>query len=371
MSDPKAHGGSAAPIPMVDVGLQNGPLVEEMRAAMAAVLDSGQYILGPNVQAFEREVAAYLGVPEAISVASGTDALHLALVAAGIGPGDEVITTPFTFIATANAIRFTGASPVFVDIDEATFNITAGAIERAITPATRAVLPVHLYGQPAQMEAIAALCEERGLALIEDCAQSFGARRGGRQTGAFGLAGCFSFYPSKNLGGVGDGGLIVTASEETAAHLRRLRNHGSDRPGHHDEPGFNSRLDELQAAVLRIKLRHIDRFNAERREAASEYDRRLAGLAVKTPFADPGGEHIYHQYTVLCEDRDAVRNRLAAAGIASAVHYMLPLHRQPAFAAHAHLSLPVAERAAARCLCLPMFPGLSSEQIARIAEVLA
>lgn len=370
MNDRRGSGGSAPPIPMVDVGLQNGPLVEEMRAAMAAVLDSGQYILGPNVQAFEREAAEYLGAAAAIAVASGTDALHLALVAAGIGPGDEVITTPFTFIATANAIRFTGATPVFVDVDPATYNITAEAIERAITPATRAVLPVHLYGQPAGMEAITALCEERGLVLIEDCAQSFGARRGGRQTGTFGLAGCYSFYPSKNLGGVGDGGLIVTSSEETAAHLRRLRNHGSERPGFHDELGFNSRLDELQAAVLRIKLRHIDRYNAERREAAREYDRMLAGTTLTTPYADPGGEHIYHQYTVLCEDRDAARERLARAGIASAIHYMLPLHRQRAFLAHAHLSLPVAERAAAQCLCLPMFPGLSPEQIARIADVL-
>lgn len=362
---------AAAPIPMVDVSLQNGPLRRELQAALMQVLDSGHYILGPNVEAFEREAAAFLGAAEAVAVANGTDALHLALRAAGIGPGDEVITTPFSFIATANAIRYTGARPVFVDIDPATYNIGAAAVEAAITPATRAVLPVHLYGQPAAVEAIAALCERYGLALIEDCAQSFGARRGGRMTGTFGLAGCFSFYPSKNLGGVGDGGLVVTSAPEMAARLRRLRNHGSERAGFHDETGFNSRLDELQAAVLRIKLPHLPDGNEARRAAAREYGRRLAGLPVTVPYEDAGGEHIYHQYTILCEDRDALCDALAAAGIASAIHYRLPLHLQRALAGHAGTSLPVAERVAARCLSLPMYPGISPAQIGRVADAIA
>ena len=370
MSKPVPTGGEATPIPMVDVGLQNGPLRRELEAALMQVVDSGHYILGPNVQAFEREAAAFLGVTEAVAVANGTDALYLALLAAGVGPGDEVITTPFSFIATANAIRYTGARPVFVDIDPATYNITADAVEAAITPATRAVLPVHLYGQPAAIEAIAALCAERGLALIEDCAQSFGAERGGRMTGAFSLAGCFSFYPSKNLGCMGDGGLVVTSSPEIAARLRRLRNHGSDRAGFHDETGFNSRLDELQAAVLRIKLRHLPDYNAARRQAAREYGRRLADVPVITPCEDPGGTHIYHQYTILCDDRDALRDALAAAGIASAVHYRLPLHRQRVLAEYASASLPVAERVADQCLSLPMYPGITSEQVARVADAI-
>lgn len=357
-------------VPMVDVSLQNDPLRQEIAAALMAVIDSGQYILGPNVTAFEREAAAYLGVEEAVALASGTDALHLALLAADIGPGDEVITTPFSFIATANAIRYTGARPVFVDIDPATYNIGADAIAAAITPATRAVLPVHLYGQPAAMQEIAALCAHRGLLLIEDCAQSFGARRGGRMSGTFGLAGCFSFYPSKNLGGVGDGGLVATSSAAFAAHLRRLRNHGSERPGIHEETGFNSRLDELQAAVLRIKLRRVDAWNEARRSAAREYGRRLAGLPLSLPQEDPAGTHIYHQYTVLCADRDRVLAALAENGIAAAVHYRLPLHCQPVLAGCGAAAMPVAERVAAHCLCLPMYPGITAAQIERVAAVI-
>lgn len=370
MSLPAPDGWDEAPIPMADVGLQYAPLRGEIQQAVAQVLDSGQYILGSNVQAFEREAAAFLGAAAAVAVANGTDALYLSLLAAGVGPGDEVITTPFSFIATANAIRYTGARPVFVDIDPVTYNIGARAVAEAITPATRAVLPVHLYGQPAEVEAIAALCARHDLALIEDCAQSFGARRAGRMTGTFGLAGCFSFYPSKNLGGAGDGGLIVTASEEIAARLRRLRNHGSERAGFHDEAGFNSRLDEIQAAVLRIKLRHLAAYNEARREAARAYGRRLAGVPVTIPWEDPRGEHVYHQYTVLCDDRDAVQAALARAGIASAVHYRLPLHRQRALAEHAGASLPVAEGVVSRCLCLPIYPGITPAQIARVAAAI-
>lgn len=359
------------PVPMVDVALQNDPLREEIRAALMDVVDSGRYILGPHVQAFEQEAAEFIGVPHAVGVANGTDALHLALLAAGVGPGDEVITTPFSFIATANAIRYAGARPVFVDIDPETFNISPEGIEAAITPRTRAVLPVHLYGQPAQIGEIAGLCERRGLTLIEDCAQSFGARRDGRMTGSFGLAGCVSFYPSKNLGGMGDGGLVLTTSSGFAEHLRRLRNHGSAEYGVHIETGFNSRLDEMQAAILRIKLRALPGYNEARRAAADEYGRRLAGLPVTLPVADLRGEHIYHQYTILCDDRDGLREKLTAAGVASALHYKLPLHRQRVLAEYAAgASFPVAESVAARCLSLPMFPGITGAQIARVSDVI-
>lgn len=275
MSRPVPVEARDAPIPMADLSLQNGALRDEIAAALMAVVDGGQYILGPSVHAFEREAAEYLGAADAVAVASGTDALHLALRAAGVGAGDEVITTPFSFIATANAIRYAGARPVFVDIDPDSYNIGAAAIEKAITPRTRAVLPVHLYGQPAAVEDIAALCARRGLALIEDCAQSFGARRAGRMTGSFGIAGCFSFYPSKNLSGMGDAGLVASSSADFAARLRRLRNHGGDRYGVYDETGFNSRMDELQAAVLRIKLRHVDGYNEARRAAAREYTHQI------------------------------------------------------------------------------------------------
>lgn len=366
-----SRGGGGRPIPMVDVALQNDPLREQIHAALGRVVDSGRYILGPEVEAFEAEAADFVGVAHGVGVANGTDALHLSLLAADIGPGDEVITTPFSFIATVNAIRYVGATPVLVDIDPRTFNLTAEAIAAAITSRTRAVLPVHLYGQPAPIAEIAALCERHGLALIEDCAQSFGARRGERMTGSFGLAGCVSFYPSKNLGAMGDAGLVVTPSADLAERLRRLRNHGSLEYGVHVETGFNSRLDELQAAVLRIKLRELEGYNAARREAARTYARHLAGLPLELPYEDPAGEHIYHQYTVLCEDRDRLRGRLAEAGVASALHYRLPLHHQEVLSGLASGPLPVAEDVARRCLCLPMFPGITAEQIARVAEAVA
>lgn len=360
-----------APIPMVDLRGQHAALMQEILRAVGQVIESGRYILGPNVEAFEQEAAEFLGAREAIAVGSGTDALYLSLVAAGIGPGDEVITTPFSFVATATAIRFAGARPVFVDIDPATYNIDAAAIEQAVTPATCAVIPVHLYGQPANIEAIKPICKRYDLALIEDCAQSFGARRGTGMTGTFGVAGCFSFYPSKNLGGIGDGGLIVTNSDEIAQRLRRLRNHGTERPGHHSEVGFNSRLDEIHAAVLRIKLRHVAEYNAARRRVAQEYNRLLADVPVTTPFEDPKGQHVYHQYTILCEDRDRLQEELKQAGISADIHYRMPIHKQKSFAAdYAGVSLPNAERIASQCLCLPIYPELTSEQIERIATTI-
>ena len=352
-------------IPMVDLKGQYQALREEIDPALREAVENTQFILGPNVRAFEQEVADYIGTAHAVGVASGTDALHLALLAAGIGAGDEVITSPFTFIATAEAIRYVGARPVFVDIDPDTFNIDPEQAAAAVTDRTRALLPVHLFGQPAHMGPLQAVAREHGLKLIEDCAQSFGAELDGRQTGAFGDAGCFSFFPSKNLGGFGDGGLITTASAEMAEHLRVLRNHGSWKRYHHSEIGVNSRLDELQAAVLRVKLRHIDTFNRERRRVAHRYSAALAALPEVTPPHEDGlGRHVYHQYTVLTAHREAIQNALNEREIASAIYYPIPLHRQEVFAeACQGLSLPVSEEVAGHCLSLPIFPEMTDDQV--------
>lgn len=353
-------------IPMVDLKTQYHALKQEIDRAVLDALESTQFILGPNVTNLEAEAAAYLGTPHAVTCASGTDALHLAVLAAGIQPGDEVITTPFTFIATAEAIRYAGAVPVFVDVDPATFNIVPELIERAITPRTKAVIPVHLFGQPADMTAISDICSRHNLVLIEDCAQSFGAAVGGRMTGTIGRFGCFSFFPSKNLGGYGDGGMIVCGTAEDADQLKMLRNHGSRVRYHHDVIGFNSRLDDLQAAILRVKLRHIDRFNQERRRVAHRYS---AGLKdrVTVPFEDGKGVHVYHQYTLLSDRRDAVMAALSGQQIASAIYYPIPLHRQNVFAGECRdLSLPVAESLASRCMSLPIYPEMTDEQVDRV-----
>lgn len=355
-------------IPMVDLNVQYRQLKEEIDNGILAVLEKCQFILGPNVSAFEEEAAAYLNVRQAVAVASGTDALHLALVAAGIGPGDEVITTPFTFIATAEAIRYVGATPVFADIDPRTFNIVPEKIEAAITPATRAVLPVHLFGQPADMPVIMSICERYGLKLIEDCAQSFGASIGDRMTGNFGNFGCFSFFPSKNLGCYGDGGMVTTDSEESAETLRVLRNHGSRKRYHHSLIGFNSRLDEVQAVVLRAKIKRIESYNMNRRRVAALYNELLADTEVTTPYEDEKCVHVYHQYTILTSRREEIMKKLADSGIASAVYYPIPLHRQDVFAdQYRNISLPVSETVAQRCLSLPIFPEMTADQVEEVA----
>ena len=359
------------PIPMVDLKAQYTTLRTELEPAIIAALAATQYILGPNVQAFEQEAAEYLGVAHAIGCASGTDALHLALAALGIGPGDEVITTPFTFIATAEAIRYVGAEPVFVDIDPATFNIDPRAVEAAIGPRTRALLPVHLFGQPADMDALARIADARGLQIVEDCAQSFGATMPGGRTGALGAAGAFSFFPSKNLGAFGDGGLVTTGDAATAERIRVLRNHGQTERYHHACIGYNSRLDELQAVVLRHKLPHIEAYNRERRRVAERYDAGLAGAPVQVPHRDGLGTHVFHQYTILTDRREHVAAALRAASIANAIYYPVPLHRQPPFADRAaDASLDHAEHVAARCLSLPMYPELDDHQIDRICAVI-
>lgn len=358
-------------IPMVDLKAQYASLRDELEPAMAAAMAATQYVLGPNVQTFEQEAATYLGVRHAIGCASGTDALHLALAVAGIGPGDEVITTPFTFIATAEAIRYVGAIPVFVDIDPDGFNLDPDAAAAAITTRTRAILPVHLFGQPADMERLGALADSHDLCVVEDCAQSFGAATPQAMTGALGMAGAFSFFPSKNLGAFGDGGLVTTNDDAIAERIRVLRNHGQTVRYHHEVIGYNSRLDELQAVVLRHKLPHIDTYNAERRRVAARYDAGLAEIGVQTPARTDDGAHVFHQYTILSEYRDALMAALGDAGIASAIYYPVPLHRQPAFAdVCGDLSLPRTESVAARCLSLPVYPELADADIDRICTVI-
>ncbi len=358
-------------IPMVDLKVQYLKLKEEIDKGILDALEKTQFILGPNVAAFEKEAAAYLGVRHAVAVASGTDALHLALAAAGVGPGDEVITSPFTFIATAEAIRYVGATPVFVDIDPKSYNIDPAAIEAAITPKSRAVLPVHLFGQPADMAAIRGICDKHGLMIIEDCAQSFGAGIGGKMTGALGAMGCFSFFPSKNLGCYGDGGMISMDSPELADQIRVLRNHGSKVRYHHSVIGYNSRLDEIQAVILRVKLRHIEDYNAGRRRVAHLYTSSLQGTGIVCPHEDGKGVHVYHQYTVLADCRERIMEALAAAGIASAVYYPIPLHRQEVFAAeYRNVTLPVTERVSASCMSLPIFPEMTDGQVKEVVEVI-
>lgn len=359
----------AEPIPMVDLKAQYAALRGELEPALCRAMADTRYILGPNVEAFEEEVADYLGAGHAIGCASGTDALHLALAALGVGPGDEVITSPFTFIATAEAIRYVGATPVFVDIDARTFNIDREAVRAAITPRARALLPVHLFGQPADMDALADIADEHGLLVIEDCAQSFGAVTAEGQTGTLGEAGAFSFFPSKNLGCAGDGGLVTTADATTAERVRMLRNHGQRERYYHEIIGYNSRLDELQAVILRHKLAHIDDYNRERRRVAERYDDGLADVDVTRPHRGPHGVHVFHQYTVLCDRRDAVIEALKAEDIASAIYYPVPLHRQQAFADAVAMDLPNAESVSQRCLSLPIFPELDDARIERICGV--
>ena len=357
-------------IPMVDLKTQYHNLKSEIDSELAKVLENTQFILGPNVQQFEKETAEHLGVKHAISCASGTDALHLALLAAGIGPGDEVITSTFTFIATAEAIRYVGATPVFVDIDSKTFNIDPHLVEHAINPNTRAILPVHLFGQPANMPVLQAMADKHNLIVIEDCAQSFDAKINGVTTGSISLAGCHSFFPSKNLGCYGDGGMVTTNDDEVADKIKILRNHGSAQRYHHDVIGYNSRLDEIQAAILRIKLRHISEFNKNRYAAAQQYSEQLKDVIIP-PHEDRIGNHVYHQYTLLSSKRDLISKKLTENNIANAIYYPIPLHKQNVFMKdYADISLPVSEKVASECLSLPIFPELQESQITTITSTI-
>ena len=358
-------------IPMVDLHRQYAQLKTDIDAAVQDVLNQTQFILGPNVAALERDVAAYHGRAFGIGVASGTDALLLALRACGVGPGDEVITTPFTFIATAEVVSLLGAVPVFVDIEPDTFNIDPEKIEEKITPRTRAIIPVHLFGHPAAMTAVMALAERYQLRIIEDCAQAFGAEYHGRKVGALGDCGCFSFFPSKNLAGYGDGGMIVTNDEDLAKKIRMLRNHGSTVRYHHSMIGYNSRLDEIQAAIIRVKFKHIDSFNASRHANAQIYRTLLQASGAALPTERLGCRHVYHQFTIRSERRDRIMAALQERGIASAVYYPVPLHRQEAFAVPDRLAPPLlcAEACARDVLSLPMFPELGQDEIRTICDV--
>jgi dTDP-4-amino-4,6-dideoxygalactose transaminase len=358
-------------IPMVDLRRQFSDIREELFTALTEVLESSQYILGPKVHELEKRIAQYHGMSQAIGVASGTDALHLALDAIGIGEGDEVITTPFTFFATAEAIMYTGATPVFVDIETDTMNIDTEKIEQEITEKTKAIIPVHIFGHPADMKKIIPIAAKHNLSVIEDCAQSFGAEIEGKRTGSFGDAGCFSFYPSKNLGAFGDGGMVLLNDETIASDIKKLRNHGSKGAYRHESIGFNSRLDELQAAVLLVKLKRIDQYNRKRRVAAALYNAHLSN-AVELPVEKPGYVHVYHQYTIRSPRRNELQRHLRENDVSSVVYYPLPLHMQEAvsFLGYKRGDFPVAEEVAEKVLSLPIYPELEEADVKRIAGLI-
>jgi len=358
-------------IPMVDLGRQFAEIREEIINMVDQILESSHYILGPKVREFEKRITEYLKVSDALGVASGTDALHLSIEALGVGEGDEVITTPFTFFATVEAIVYTGAKPVFVDIEPETFTIDCTKIEEKITPRTKAILPVHLFGHPSDMERIMAIAERHGLYVIEDCAQAFGAEIRGKKVGSFGDTGCFSFYPSKNLGAYGDGGMITLREAAFSEVIRSLRNHGSKGSYIHDSIGFNSRLDELQAGILLVKLKRVDEYNRKRREKALRYTDLLSGV-VTCPSEKEGVYHVYNQYTILCKNRNEVQQRLKDNGISSVVYYPRPLHLQDAMAylGYKEGAFPVAERASREVLSLPMYAELEESDIEKIAAII-
>ena len=342
----------------------------EIDQAIARVLEKGRYILGEEAAAFEREFADYIGVRFGVGVGSGTEALHLALRACGVGPGDEVITVAHTAVATVAAIELCGATPVMVDIDPRSFTLDPTKLEAAITPATRAVIPVHLYGQSADLEPILSLARKRRVRVIEDCAQSHGATYHGRRTGAWGDMACFSFYPTKNLGAIGDGGFVATDDPQLAENARLLREYGWRERYVSDVAGWNTRLDELQAAILRVKLRTLDADNARRRRLASMYDEWLAASPVILPVEMPYGQHVYHLYVVRAERRDALQVFLKERGIGSLIHYPVPVHLQPAYRGRLGDvgSLPETERAAREVLSLPMFPELTEAEVRQVAD---
>ena len=340
----------------------------EIDAAMQTVLDGGRYVLGPETAAFEMEFAAWVGVGHAVGVANGTDALHLALRALGVGHGDEVITVSHTAVATAAAITLAGAVPVLCDIEADTLTLDPALIERLITARTRAIIAVHLYGQAAGMDTILEIAKRRGVPVIEDCAQAHGARYQGRRVGTLGALACFSFYPTKNLGAIGDGGAVVTGDEALGAKLRLLREYGwAERYVSHSE-GWNSRLDELQAAILRVKLRYLDADNASRRRIAARYSAELAATGLVLPVTRVGSEHVYHLYVVRSDRRDALNAHLQARGIAAGIHYPVPIHLQPAYRSTPPVSLPVTERAAREVLSLPIYPELSDTEVSTVVS---
>jgi dTDP-4-amino-4,6-dideoxygalactose transaminase len=361
-------------IPMLDLTAQYRIIEKEIKTAIDEVLESQHFILGPQVTALENEVAEYCGTSFAVGVASGTDALILALSALGIGAGDEVIVPSFSFIATADSVSLLHATPVFVDIDPETFCVDVAQLEAKITDRTRAIIPVHLYGQSVDMDPILDLARRYKLAVVEDNAQAIGATYKGKKTGSMGDIGCISFFPSKNLGAYGDGGMIVTNSEEVYRHLRSLRAHGATKKYFSVEQGWNSRLDELQAAILRVKLRYLDVWSEGRRSRADLYDRVLGEIPeVRTPKRTGWGNHVFHQYTVRVQNRDAIGKALLERGVPSVVYYPVPIHLQPMYSSLAYNAgdLPECEKACAEVLSLPIYPELTNEQIEYVARMLA
>jgi dTDP-4-amino-4,6-dideoxygalactose transaminase len=364
---------SGTRVPLIDLASHHAPLREEFDRAIAEVIDLGAFAGGPFVERFEKAFATYCGCDHAVGVGSGTEALWLSLLACGVGPGDEVITVPNTFMATAEAITYCGARPVFADVDEETYTMEPAGLEAALSSRTKAIIPVHLFGQPADMDPILEFARAHNLFVIEDAAQAHGARYKGGRVGGFGQLGCFSFYPGKNLGAFGEAGAVVTNDENLYDRIRILRDHGQVRKYHHTEVGWNCRMDGLQAAILSIKLKHLDRGNALRRQHAALYDEAFASIDdIKTPTVATYAEHVYHIYAVRVEDREHAAWLLGKKGIEFGIHYPVPIHRQKAyqFLGYDIGSFPVAETAAHQLISLPMFPELTKPQIEMVGYAL-
>lgn len=359
-------------VPYLDLRAQYRSIKSEIDEAIARVLESCQFVLGPDVAAFENEFAAYCATTDCIAVNSGTSALHLALLAAGVGSGDEVITVPFTFVASVATILYTGAKPVLVDIEPRTFNMNPAAIQAAISPRTKAIMPVHLYGHPADMDFIMEVARKHGLIVIEDAAQAHGARYKGRPVGSIGDIACFSFYPAKNLGAYGEGGAVTTSNPAYAEKIRSLRDWGQDRKYHHVFHGYNYRLEAIQGAILRVKLRHLETWTEARRRIVEKYGDLLADADVVLPAEMEWARHVYHLFTIRSKNRDATQAALLNQGIQTGVHYATPVHLQPAYRklGYGPGSLPESEEAAEAVLSLPMYPELTEAQLEMVAEAL-
>ncbi len=360
-------------VPYLDLKAQYQSIKPEIDAAIARVLDSCQFVLGSEVAQFEKNFAAFCGTSECIALNSGTSALHLALLAAGVGPGDEVITVPFTFVASVAAVLYTGARPVLVDIDPRSFTMDPGAVESAISPRTKAILPVHLYGQPADMDPIMEIARRHRLIVIEDAAQAHGAKYKGRPVGSIGDMACFSFYPGKNLGAYGEGGAVTTSNPAYAHTVRMLRDWGQDRKYHHVLHGYNYRMEGFQGAVLGVKLHYLEQWTESRRNIAQQYNKLLSQSDVETPKEMSWARHVYHVYTVRSHDRDRLQSVLAAEGIQTGIHYPVPAHLQPAYAdlGYGPGAFPHAEAAARQVLSLPLYPELSSDALTYVASAVS
>jgi dTDP-4-amino-4,6-dideoxygalactose transaminase len=360
-------------VPFVDLKALHSEIKDDLREVFDRVLDNSTFVLGPEVQRFEQEFATYCGTEHCVALNTGTAAIHLALAALNISPGDEVITVPHTFIATAEAITAVGAKPVFIDIDPVSFTMDPALLEAAITSKTRAIIPVDLYGQVADMDPILEIADRHGIPVVEDACQAHGAEYKGRRAGSFGTAGCFSFYPGKNLGACGEGGAVTTNNAELAQRIRLWRDHGSSKRYEHVFPGLNMRMEGIQGGILSVKLKYLDRWNDQRREAAARYNSALNHTDIEIPTEMDYGRHVYHLYVIQSDNRDALRQQLTAAGIETGLHYPTPLHLQEAyrFLGYKNGDFPVTEKVKDRILSLPMYPGIHSEAVERVtAELL-